>query len=652
MINFSIGLSGLQVAQRAIEMIGTNISNASTEGYHRQDLQISPISFGGTGMLAIGGAEVSSIKRTMDGMVEREMTRQQTTQGQCSQELSTLQSVESALGDIDSSNMSKSLTDFFMSLRELAGQADSSPLRQQTVTAADSLAGEFRSLSEFLDNLDQHIRLAAEDQVRQVNDLTTEISKLNNDIADVTSRGGSPNMLQDRRDQAIQDLSTMVDVTVESQGDSTGQVNVIGWGIPLVSRTQVTPLETTLVNGQNLGISAEGANFFQDHFRGGTLGGLLSLKNDLIPQIRDQLNTLATQVMQGVNRQHVQGVGKDGPFTELTGVAQPTDKIAAWNGSVSTGEFYVRVTNTATGAVTRQKVSVNADADTMSQVASRIDALTGVSASVVDDKLVMRADSGYTFDFLPVLDSTPQTSAITGTAAATISGQYTGATNQVYTFTVKGSGEVGVSDDLHLEVRNAEGGLVRSLNIGQGYAAGDAVEGADGIMIHVGSGTLNDGDKFTVQALASSDTSGFLAAAGMNTFFSGTSAGDIKVRDEILSDPGQLACSLNPDGTDNENILQMAAVGDSELSSLGHATPMDFYRQFVTSVGQSVSSRKSRLDSIQNILQQLKIQRDGISGVDVNQEAAKLMVFERMYQGVAKFLDSENQSLKYLMDTI
>ena len=123
------------------------------------------------------------------------------------------------------------------------------------------------------------------------------------------------------------------------------------------------------------------------------------------------------------------------------------------------------------------------------------------------------------------------------------------------------------------------------------------------------------------------------------------------VRKEFLDDPGKIACS-GSDASDNAIVLRMAALADNAAGSPDVQTPGDRYQNFVTSLGQQVSDTQARQDNLQAVVDQLSVQRDRVSSVDVNEESAKLLVLERMYQSVAKFIDVQNSSLKYLMDTV
>jgi flagellar hook-associated protein 1 FlgK len=232
-----------------------------------------------------------------------------------------------------------------------------------------------------------------------------------------------------------------------------------------------------------------------------------------------------------------------------------------------------------------------------------------------------------------------------------VSGIYNGQQNQGLTFTVVGSGSVG-NGSLRLDVTDGNGDLVSTLNIGQGYAAGDTVQLRNGIKIAVSTGQLNDGDSFEVEALATTDTSGFLAWAGMNTFFSGGSASEMRVWDDITAAPDRIATAYGGDLTDNAAALRLAAVRDEGVAALTGMTPSEYYHRTVANLGQQVDLRESRRDNIEAMMQNLEKRRSEISAVNINDEAALLMVYEKMFQAVAKYLSTLQMTMTTLMDMV
>ncbi|MGB2823915.1 MAG: flagellar hook-associated protein FlgK [Phycisphaerae bacterium] len=756
-MNLTISLTGLRVAQQMIELVGTNIANISTDGYHRQDAVIEPDAQDRLLGTPIGGARVRSYRRSIDTLLEDQILHQYPQLSQMNRELWTLQSIESAFGRLDAQGLSSELNEFFGALRELSADPTSEPLRQQAVWAADSLTGSFRHLANVLSDLDEQILKEAQIVIQDVNTLADTIADLNGQVEMIMLRGGSANLLTDERDQAVLELSELIEIQTSRQTDRPGIVNIWAIGQPLVANTTPDPLQVSEVGDGELGLAAEDGFHFETEIGGGKLGGLFALRNDLVAGIQTDLDDLANQLMREINRIHLQGVGLTGSFDRLTGVGitDPDAALVDWNEGIATGSMHLRLV-APTGEITRHTVQIDAATDTLNTVAARLNAIdpTRFSASVINGTLRLEGLAGYRFDFLPTPalelgppwtgTSTPTESGTytgsadetytftatgTGTvgvdagltvevrnradvlvatldvgntyvpgtplaveeglsvalAAGTItaaeqfavealaapagpafemsnpwngtstpeaSGMYTGSANDTFTFTVQGGGRIGVDADIAVEVRNAANELVTTLDVGNGYAAGDRLEVHDGIHVAFDVGTVADGEKFVVQALAESDPTGFLAAAGIGTLFGGSGAFDMAVRQEIMADPRRLATAEGAEMSDNATVRRMADIAETELTGLGNLSVTDAFRLLVTGVGQKISIRQARLEAMQSMMQGLENQREEISGVDLNEEAAKLVVFEKMFQGLVKYLGVQKDALDTLIELL
>jgi len=649
----SIALSGLDVAQKALQVVGNNIANAATEGYHRQEPVIVPVTGDPLARLPMGyGAEVIGIRRTGDMLLEGEIWRQRPELGQADQELATLGSLESIVGDLTTGGLASAISDFFGALDELASEPDSAAFREQVVAAASGLASQFRVLGSSINELASNIVNEARDIGRQINDLAARIVDCNNIIQDLHARNVCDSNLLDQRDQAVSELADIAGIQVAQTDD--GSYNVYAWGTPVVLQGHQTEIEVDYTEGGLLGISVKDAMHYDSSVRGGRLGGLLALYNDLLSEVKDDLDTLAAEIIGRVNRYHVEGMGAAGSFTELTGWPMADGPVGEWTMPVSAGEVRLRIVDTNTGAVSCHTVTIaDPSTETMAAIAAAFDAASvHLSASVTDARLHLVADSGYAFDFLPVVPPDPATGTLTGTAAPTLSGVYGGEANQTLTATVVGAGEVGVATGLSLEVRDEAGALLRTLNVGEGYAAGDPLQFADGIDLALSRGTLNAGEQFTVEAIARSDPTGFLAAAGINTLFSGSSSETMAVTGRLLSAASCLATSLGSAGLDNLNVRRMADLGDEPIADLDGDLPADAFRSIASGVGHRVAVRQARRDGLQSLLEELHRQRAELSGVDVNEEAANLLVLERMFQGMAKYLGAVDRAYETLMELV
>lgn len=651
MADYTIGLTGLDVAQRALEIVGNNMANAQTEGYHRQEARITSVPGVSVEGLVIGlGAELADVERVVDTLLEGQIRSQRPDLGGVEQELATLESLESLIGDLSANGLSGAMSGFFGALQELAANPSSPALRQAAVWSADNLVAQFRAVGNSVDQLMRQVVLKADTTAEEINGLTARIAELNGQIA-AAAPGDTPNSnLLDKRDQALMELADLADVEhIEGAGNS---YTVMLWGSVAVFRNRATEIETDYIAPDTIGFALKGASNLDGTVRGGRMGGLFALRNDILPRVRDEIDAIAAEIVRSVNRFHVQGVGTAGSFRRLDGWTMPDTLLADWDAPVEAGDLRVRVVDTATGQATRTAVAIDPATQTLSDVAASLSGVDHLTASVAGGALHLEAETGYTFDFLPALAPEPATTTLTGAAEPTLSGVYEGEANETFTFTVSGTGEVGVTSGLAVEVRNASGELVQTLDVGQGYAAGDRLAVSDGIYVAFSAGSLNAGEDFTAEGVADSDPTGLLAAAGVNALFAGDSAANMVLTEAVRLDSGRLATSLDDGTADNLNVARMAALADEPLDALDGATPGDAHRRLVTSVGQWITLRRARKEGLQDILSHLASRREEVSGVDVNEEAAKMLVFEQMFQAMAKYLTTVRQAQETLFELV
>ena len=653
MSNYSIGISGITAAQNALEIIGNNIANAATEGYHRQEIKLSPAyaSQGAATMLG-GGVNVAGVSRKIDTLLEQEILRQKSALEQVNVELTTLQKVENAFGELSTDGgLNAAIDEFFNSLEELSANPEDPIWQNNAVSAAGSMAGQFTTLGQFLERTQAQVMLEAQVTVGNINVLIDSIAELNDKIERMEITGGQANNLRDQRDQCISELSEMTGLEVQAR--EFGVVDIRIGEIPVVAGTVATNLQVGLDQNGELALSIEGAQNFSTKAQGGTLGGLAELKNNTLVEIQNELDALANAVIQQVNQLHVQAVGLNGSFTELTGWTMASENVADFEPAVTDGVVQIRVVNTNTGEVARYEINVDAQNDSLSDIAAQIDALAGVNASVASSQLHIQADAGYEFDFLPCVLSTPTDSNLTAASPPEmlVSGIYTGSENQTFQCTVVGNESVG-NGALQLEVRNGSGELVTTVNVGSGYAAGDKIDIGNGIEIAVSMGELNENDTFEIDAFANTDTAGLLSAVGINTFFSGTGASNMAVCSDIIDSPSRIATALGAEMTDNTNAVRLAGLKDEKLSDLDNLTIGGFYRKLVTDIGQEISVKQIREENTSAIVQNLISQQSELSGVDINDEAAKMLIFEQMFQAMSKYLNTIQKTMQSIMDII
>jgi len=152
-----------------------------------------------------------------------------------------------------------------------------------------------------------------------------------------------------------------------------------------------------------------------------------------------------------------------------------------------------------------------------------------------------------------------------------------------------------------------------------------------------------------VQFSFAKDTSGALAALGLNTFFTGSTAADLGVNQNLGADPGKFAASTTGVGIGTDNATQLANFMNQPLSSAGGTTLTDVYDRMVGDVTQGSTVASSVSQGYQTFQQTLQGQQSAISGVSIDEEAVNMLTFQRAYQASAKLISTINELLDTLM---
>lgn len=222
----------------------------------------------------------------------------------------------------------------------------------------------------------------------------------------------------------------------------------------------------------------------------------------------------------------------------------------------------------------------------------------------------------------------------------TVGGAYTGADNQQFTFVPEGDGTIGMTQDLRMRVLDKEGNLVTTIDVGAGYEPGEPIAVADGVTVAFGAGQISasQGQTFSVDALADSDTTDVLVALGLNSFFLGTSAADIAVNPELVANADRVAAGISAAAGDAGNLARMATLRDVDLDALGGTSIEDFWSDLVGEVGFDVAAADTTLASQEALMAQLDAERESISGVNIDEEMVDMMRFQQSYEAAARFL--------------
>ena len=281
----------------------------------------------------------------------------------------------------------------------------------------------------------------------------------------------------------------------------------------------------------------------------------------------------------------------------------------------------------------------------------------GLTATAADGRLVLQTAGSGAAEGVTLDPSTAAASlgmaAMVGTTTfgsdlpvtVQLSGPYSGANNDKYTFVPVGDGTIGTTPGLVVEVYDEAGQLVSSLSVGDNYQPGQPLAVAEGISVSFGLGEISGsaGDFFAADVVADGDTSDVLVAMGLNSFLTGTSASDIAVREDIVLDNSLIATSSSGSQGDNGALLSLLSVQNKDSSELGNLSVAESYGTLVGEVGFEVSSASTALQVGATLQISLEQRRESVSGVNVDEELVDLMRYEQAFQAASEYISIINR---------
>jgi flagellar hook-associated protein 1 FlgK len=319
-------LSGLISEQGALAATTNNVANVNTPGYSREHpvlatrdpAVIDPLTFG-------TGVTLQSIESIRDPILEGQIQQQTQAQGQFSTLTSALQQTQvnftSSTGDIGTA-----ISNFFGSINQVSTNPANLSLRQGVLTAAGNLAASFNTTANNLTQQRTSLDLSVVQQVGQINQFTQQIAQLNTQVANLQNAGENAGTFIDQRTQAIDQLSSLVDVTVIPSDNTLTLITANG--APLVTGQQSFQLQTQTNSSGLHDVYSQGKDI-TTQITSGQLGGTLQARDTQISGIQGQLDTLAAGLANAVNGVQVAGFDLNGKAGTNLFKAPPASGVGA-----------------------------------------------------------------------------------------------------------------------------------------------------------------------------------------------------------------------------------------------------------------------------------------------------------------------------------
>ncbi|MCK9236837.1 MAG: flagellar hook-associated protein FlgK [Thiopseudomonas sp.] len=697
----SIGLSGLSAAKTNLSVTGHNITNVNTPGYSRQDTvqQTRAPQFSGAGYIG-SGTSLVDIRRSYSEFL--------TTQLRSSTALNTdVKAYKSQIDQLDSllagstTGITPSLQSFFSAMQTAAEDPANIPARQLVLAEAEGLTRRFNNIYDNINAQNEFINKQMQSVTEQVNSLAGTIAQLNKAIAGVGANGHPPNDLLDSRDEAIRQLSTFIGVTVVPQ-DNNSMNLFIGSGQPLVVGGEANKIEAVQGNADPTRfdinfISGGSKQNISKMVTGGEMGGLLRFREEVLDQTFNSIGRLALSINQEVNSLLGQGMDLKGNvgtalFNDINDSKLMGLRVLPMQNNVSGVSGGINIHNTQLLAASDFRLEYNgtgysafrlSDGAQM-HVTDAIDPITNEVNLSFTDMPIPGRDQGFTMtlsgtpnpgdqyllqptrrgatDIASVLDQADQLAfAAPLRGEAYLQNKGTAAIGQPSVDMVLNNpstplpsnfvteklslDHLAVLDDIELTFNSATNELeFTSLPSGVSITAvPQEGQAAPGTITELG---IIPGQTNTLSYAVQVNVAGEVQSYTIKQTISGTPQnGDT------------FSVGFNKHGvSDNRNALKLADLQSKQVVGLDAkvkdiATGMSFtddYGNTIERVGTLTAQARQDETATGAVLKQATDNRDSLSGVNLDEEAANLIKFEQYYNASAQII----QVARSLFDTL
>lgn len=313
-----IGKRSMMNSQTALQTVAHNVANKSTEGYSRQRVDFKTNDPVSDGRLRLGtGATPGTVTRINNQYLEKQIQRETNTLGYNNGRADLLGRVEQVYNEQETDGLSKQVTNFFNSLRELSNNPESLATRTMVKENGQAMANAFHHVSGQLRKIQKDADFRIKEKITEINQLTTEISSLNEKIAQVEVQGSPANDERDRRDLLLKKLGQKINIRY-AEGKS-GELTITAGNTAVLvsgnSHRDLTVEETPGRDGKRQGNvdifykstdNSTPVNVTKQ-MTGGEIGGLLNVRDKTVNQNLHQLDNMAYHLATEINRAHVQG---------------------------------------------------------------------------------------------------------------------------------------------------------------------------------------------------------------------------------------------------------------------------------------------------------------------------------------------------------
>lgn len=692
----SSALTAMQTNSAALKVVSQNIANLNTPNYTRRDVNLSVL--GANGIPA--GVTIDDVRRVTDQYLTQEALSASASSAQYGAVSSAFSRIGALLGTPgDGNSVSSRLSDVLSKLGAAQLASNTSANLSSVVSSLKSLASTVSTMSDQLDALAVQANTDLASAVNSAGSLIKQVYDYNQLIKSSNLQGNDDNAYLDQRETVLQKLSETMDIRVTNMDDGTIQVCTQD-GISLVGNGSYAKLSyTTGANGvhdsimvqDTSGISGQSIGTPQtldSHLTAGAMRGLIDLRDTTIAGVKNELGSLAKGIANAFNEIHNQSSSYPPPVS-LTG--HNTGLLATDSLNFS-GQSRINLTNTS--GVSQHAIDINFTAGTISVDGGAATTFTGTvggfttalnsalsglggSATFADGVLSVdggisgvvigdpnsaspssRGGSGFSqfFGLNDLFETSSPSITNTGMSAADALGL---SANGTISISIKNaSGDVAKSVDVSITAGMTVGQAITAINTSLGGYATVSLD-SNGALKTTINATYKDYALQVKSDSTSRGTTGISVSSlfGLGANSLGSLASGFKVNGDVVSSPSRLALArpnyattqvVGATDTSGLQALQSLATKQVSFDRVGNlGAQMSTLQNYAGALYQDIATQSAAATAAQtrenDRLVEAQTRQANVSGVNLDEELANMIMYQRAYSAGARLLTTVNQ---------
>ena len=626
----NVGSRALVANEVALQTIGNNIANSSTVGYSRQSVVLQTVEGQFTGGGYIGkGVDIQTIQRNHDEYLTRQAALSKSVSASDVNRANKLRQLEDVFKG-GTNGLGAAVTDMMNGFSEVASAPTDLTARTVVLTRTNEAAARFNDAATQLANLQTGLTIELKNAAAAINTITTNLAAVNGQIQQVKGNGQSPNDLLDKRDNLISQLNQYIQTTQVDADDGTVTV-LAASSQPLVLGTKAATLQvqpspqdasqsqvTMAFGGQTVVLS-------EDMLGGGSITGMLKFQNQDLAEGVNLLGRIAVSITTVVNAQHKLGLDLDGNAggNLFSPVSMPSGAAASSNTGSGSLNISVDAPTVAKLIASDYKVTfTSATAFTVQRLSDNTAVLPDAATGSYDGLAIAVGGSPATGDSFLLQ---PYRAAASKIAAAFGSPR-----------------QLAMASPVQAAMGSTNTGSLAVANL----AAKSVPIPANVTLNFTGTNSYTRSDTGATAYAYSPGTPIAFNPANPSSGWSLTLSGAAQNGDSITLGPANPSYAKLNAGNANAllNLRDVALFDGASLS--------DGYAALMSQVGVKVQSAQYTAEVSKSIADNLETSRTSVSGVNLDEEAAKLLQYQQAYQASAKMVQIAQTIFDSLMASV